>query len=105
MNNVFPSLTGAATQTRPVEGSAAPAPTGATLDAALSTMTLTELEDKAITAALVRFNNNRTRAARALGISVRTLQRKLGAKNGEGEGELATEGGAPEEPLVGSTTE
>ncbi|HUO08177.1 MAG TPA: sigma-54 dependent transcriptional regulator [Phycisphaerae bacterium] len=51
------------------------------LDLALATMTLADLEDRAIAAALVRFNNNRTRAARALGISVRTLQRKLGAKN------------------------
>ena len=58
----------------------------ATLEHALSTLTLADLEEKAIAAALVRFNNNRTRAARALGISVRTLQRKLGAKNSPEEG-------------------
>lgn len=58
------------------------APT-ATLEQALASMPLAELEEKAIAAALVKYNNNRTRAARALGISVRTLQRKLGAKNGE----------------------
>ncbi len=78
--------------------SAAPAPaSNASLDQALSTMTLNELEERAIAAALQRFNNNRTRAARALGISVRTLQRKLGAKNaGEIEGDML---GAPgEEP-------
>ena len=51
-----------------------------TLETALSTMTLDDLEAKAIAAALGRFNNNRTRAARALGISVRTLQRKLGSR-------------------------
>jgi DNA-binding NtrC family response regulator len=57
----------------------------ATLEQALAHMTLDQLEERAITAALARFNNNRTRAARALGISVRTLQRKLGAKNGGGD--------------------
>ncbi|HVS72643.1 MAG TPA: sigma-54 dependent transcriptional regulator [Phycisphaerae bacterium] len=73
--------------------------TGASLDQALSTMTLAELEERAIAAALQRFNNNRTRAARALGISVRTLQRKLGAKSG-GEAEAGGEEGA--EPAAGS---
>ena len=52
----------------------------ARIDEALASMTLAELEDRAIAAALTRFNNNRTRAARTLGISVRTLQRKLGEK-------------------------
>ena len=42
--------------------------------------TLKNLEESAIASALVQFPNNRTRAARALGISVRTLQRKLAAK-------------------------
>ena len=55
------------------------------LDQALNSMTLEELENHAISAALVRYHNNRTRAARALGISVRTLQRKLGAKNNPDE--------------------
>ena len=54
-------------------------------------MTLNELEERAIAAALTRFNNNRTRAARALGISVRTLQRKLGAKNAADDGSLGDE--------------
>ncbi len=66
---------------------------GPPLETALATLTLAEIEERAIAAALVRFNNNRTRAARALGISVRTLQRKLGAKNG-GEGDEAE---APDE--------
>jgi DNA-binding NtrC family response regulator len=57
------------------------APAAATWDQALASMTLDELEGRAIAAALQRFNNNRTRTARALGISVRTLQRKLGSKN------------------------
>lgn len=65
---------------------------GQSLDQALATMTLSELEERAIAAALNRFNNNRTRAARALGISVRTLQRKLGAKN------ASDEGGPPDAP-------
>lgn len=43
--------------------------------------TLKNLEETAIASALVRFPNNRSRAARALGISVRTLQRKLASKN------------------------
>jgi DNA-binding NtrC family response regulator len=42
-----------------------------------SDMTLEELEQAAIRQALRRFDDNRTRAARSLGISVRTLQRKL----------------------------
>jgi len=48
-------------------------------------MTLDDLENAAIASALRRFHNNRTRAAMALGISVRTLQRKVGphAKGGD----------------------
>jgi DNA-binding NtrC family response regulator len=41
--------------------------------------TLAELEQIAIRHALSRYQGNRTRAARSLGISVRTLQRKLKA--------------------------
>ena len=73
-------------------------PGAASLDQALATMTLADLEERAIAAALRRFNNNRTRAARALGISVRTLQRKLGAKNAAEEGgpaEIADENAVP----------
>jgi DNA-binding NtrC family response regulator len=78
----------------------------ANLDQALSMMTLSDLEDRAIAAALGRFNNNRTRAARALGISVRTLQRKLGAKNAQDntEAEGSSEEGA-EESLQANTEE
>jgi len=66
----------------PAAASATPAAArNLSLDAALATMTLEEIETRAIAAAMARFNNNRTRAARALGISVRTLQRKLGAKD------------------------
>ncbi len=76
------------------------------LKEALATMTLDQLEEQAIAAALERFNGNRTRAARALGISVRTLQRKLGAKHGteEGENDPAVEGEpvAAEEAGAGS---
>jgi DNA-binding NtrC family response regulator len=39
--------------------------------------TLEELEREAVEQAVARFDGNRTQAARALGISVRTLQRKL----------------------------
>jgi transcriptional regulator with PAS, ATPase and Fis domain len=42
-----------------------------------SEMTLEDLEQAAIDQALRRFDGNRTRAAKSLGISVRTLQRKL----------------------------
>jgi DNA-binding NtrC family response regulator len=42
-----------------------------------SGVTLEDLERAAISQALRRFDDNRTRAARSLGISVRTLQRKL----------------------------
>lgn len=54
----------------------------ATLEQMLANSTLDELENMAIQVALQRHHNNRTRAARALGISVRTLQRKLGTKYG-----------------------
>ena len=40
-------------------------------------LTLAQLEHQAINAAMIRFSNNRTKAAHAIGISVRTLQRKL----------------------------
>jgi hypothetical protein len=43
----------------------------------LAGLTLAELEKRAILQSLQRFAGNRTKAARALGISVRTLQRKL----------------------------
>jgi DNA-binding NtrC family response regulator len=46
-------------------------------------ITLEDMEYRAILAALKHFNNNRTRAAKALGISLRTLQRKLGSKSGD----------------------
>ena len=72
-------------------------------------MTLADLEERAIAAALGRFNNNRTRAARALGISVRTLQRKLGAKNAQdgAEGEAGADSAdadtqSPDEPTPDS---
>jgi DNA-binding NtrC family response regulator len=64
-----------------------PAAANTSLDQALASMTLDELEGRAIAAALQRFNNNRTRTARALGISVRTLQRKLGSKTDTPDGE------------------
>jgi transposase-like protein len=43
----------------------------------LAGFTLAELEKLAIVQTLQQFDGNRTKAARALGISVRTLQRKL----------------------------
>ena len=72
---------------------AAPPSTEAALNELMSAMTLDDLERRAIAAALQRYNHNRTRAAQALGISVRTLQRKLGAK------------GVPEAPHPGGSTE
>jgi DNA-binding NtrC family response regulator len=45
--------------------------------------TLEQLERTAVEQALEQFDGNRTQAAEALGISVRTLQRKLKAWNGE----------------------
>ncbi len=44
--------------------------------------TLAQLEGQAIDAAMARFSNNRTKAARAIGISVRTLQRRLAHHGG-----------------------
>lgn len=41
-------------------------------------LTLAKLEQLAIQGAMVRYHNNKTQAAHAIGISVRTLQRKLG---------------------------
>ncbi|MBM4117003.1 sigma-54-dependent Fis family transcriptional regulator, partial [bacterium] len=52
----------------------APARGGAELDAEL---TLKEMEQRMIMASLARFSENRTQAARHLGISVRTLRNKL----------------------------
>ena len=43
----------------------------------LAGMTLAELEKLAIIQTLQEFDGNRTKAARSLGVSVRTLQRKL----------------------------
>ena len=40
-------------------------------------LTLAQLEQQAIESAMTRYSNNRTKAAHAIGISVRTLQRKL----------------------------
>ena len=42
-----------------------------------SGLTMEELEQLAISQTLEKFSGNRTRAAQKLGISVRTLQRKL----------------------------
>jgi two-component system response regulator AtoC len=58
----------------------------------LASMTLNELEQRAIDAALQRNNNNRTRAARSLGISVRTLQRKLLLRNAAEESDALEPG-------------
>jgi DNA-binding protein Fis len=44
---------------------------------ALSTLNIAEAEQALIEAALVETNNNRTKAAELLGISVRTLRNKL----------------------------
>ncbi len=61
------------------------APDGPEFDAMLAKMTLDDLENAAIASALRRFHNNRTRAAMALGISVRTLQRKVGPHSKGGD--------------------
>lgn len=56
--------------------------------------TLEELERSAVEQALAQFNGNRTRAAESLGISVRTLQRKLkswGIQNAAGNEEAEDE--------------
>ncbi len=74
-----------------------PAASPAMLDQVIAGMTLADLEEFAVAAALQRCNNNRTRAARALGISVRTLQRKVGLKN-EGPPE-ESESVAPQENM------
>jgi len=84
--------TGPAPET-PVAAGAPAVPAEAALNDLLSRLTLDELEQRAIHAALQRFNHNRTRAAQALGISVRTLQRKLGAKD-------AANQPAPEEEVI-----
>jgi two-component system NtrC family response regulator/two-component system response regulator HydG len=104
------SATGSATTlpaATPVNGAPAQAVAAgpANLDQALATMTLADLEERAIAAALNRFNNNRTRAARALGISVRTLQRKLGAKNAPEEGSPPDAPDAADEPVASPNAE
>ncbi len=57
------------------------------LDESLASMTLEDIEKRAIDATLARCGGRRTRAAKMLGISVRTLQRKLGNKFGPEEDE------------------
>jgi DNA-binding NtrC family response regulator len=47
-------------------------------------MTLAELEKRAIVEALRRTGGNRTHAANALGISLRTLRNKLAAYRAQG---------------------
>ncbi len=54
-------------------------------------MTMEELEKLAITKALEQSGGKRTRAAESLGISVRTLQRKLRQYQMEGEEPAATD--------------
>jgi transcriptional regulator with PAS, ATPase and Fis domain len=44
-------------------------------------LTLDQLEQQAIQGALKRYSNNKTKAAQAIGISVRTLQRKLAERD------------------------
>ena len=56
----------------------------------ISTNSLVELERVAVEKALAEFNGHRTRAAESLGISVRTLQRKLKAWGMEKPGVVAT---------------
>jgi DNA-binding NtrC family response regulator len=65
-------------------------PDSPAFDAMLAKMTLDDLENAAIASALRRFHNNRTRAAMALGISVRTLQRKVGPHARAGGDALVT---------------
>ncbi len=54
-------------------------------------LTLSQLEEQAIDEAMSRYSNNRTRAAHAIGISVRTLQRKLAQREAPGVVLLHTE--------------
>jgi DNA-binding NtrC family response regulator len=61
-------------------GSAAPTETASsvsTTDAQGKVLTIAELEKQAIKAALQQTGGNRTKAAEALGISIRTLRNKL----------------------------
>ena len=90
----------------PAVAGAVPAVAGAvpaaSLDQALSTMTLADLEERAIAAALTRFNNNRTRAARALGDQRADAAAEAGGEErgrgwrggGGGRGECGGGGGA-----------
>lgn len=64
---------------KPPEGGGS-APTGTPAAQEKAVPTLSQLEQEGIQAALKRYNNNKTRAANAIGISVRTLQRKLASK-------------------------
>jgi DNA-binding NtrC family response regulator len=57
---------------------------------------LEDLEREAVELALTQHHGNRTRAARALGISVRTLQRKLKAWGINGHGPHASSGDSTE---------
>jgi DNA-binding NtrC family response regulator len=76
----FRGILGLDAASRPPAAAAAPAPAGGTGEVAAgvaTTYNLDELERQAIERALKATNNNRTRAARLLGISERTLRNKL----------------------------
>jgi DNA-binding NtrC family response regulator len=78
-------------------------PQSAEFRSLLARMTLDENENTAIASMLARFNNNRTRAAHALGISVRTLQRKLGPQSRGGG--APEDNGLPEERMGAGSLE
>lgn len=70
----------------------------------LATGNLYDLEKTAILAAMDRFHGNRTKASESLGISVRTLQRKLKAWEAEADRNSATSGNPETTPEVETTT-
>ena len=69
-----------------------PTPVLTALDAVESIPTLSELEKELIFAALKRCNNNRTHAAKMIGISLRTLRNKLSEYRRMGITEFTTPG-------------
>lgn len=78
-SNGKPTASGSETDTARPTGGATPQETmpSGIRELHLAGMSLAELEKLAINQTLEAFDGNRTKAARSLGISVRTLQRKL----------------------------
>jgi len=77
LEDLPPFLNPDTTRRKPEASSTSTSSDENSFDHTLSTMALADIEYRAVAATLRRLRNNRAQAARSLGISVRTLQRKV----------------------------